>query len=104
MAEKSAALTTTVVDPMFFIPEGTVDIVHGENTVQGKGAPKDGTAGGFYSSVDAANQTTLPTPFIVGVVEQTLHRGEGGLNLVDITVEVADQDGVTNYELRVTKI
>ena len=106
MAEKAVNPQITVIDPMFFIPEGVTEVVHGETSVEGASniIVSENDQGMFEASEDSSYEYGLPTPNIIGVVEQIYYRSDDGQNVVDIVIEIEDQDGVSNYDFKVAKV
>jgi hypothetical protein len=46
----------------------------------------------------------IPTPHILGVIEQTVRTLPSGTQVVDIVLEVEDIPGIEEFEVRVAKI
>lgn len=115
MAENAVQPSVKKVDPMFALPEGVTDAAYGPVSepmvregveIDEFGAvetvdPADATD--LVSEPDGNNGILLDTPDILGVVSQTLRRSPGGLNVVDLVIDVEDIAGAANYEVRVTK-
>lgn len=119
MTQRAIKREPTALDPMFFIPEGVDELVYDEdlsyqaNTSASEGDVDDDLAevefnddNVDYGSPDDVDYTDAPeTPQIIGIIPpQVLRTGDSGAEVVDVILEVEDVDGVTNYELRVTKI
>ena len=112
MAKAPAKESKTLLDPMFFIPEGaesefeqfdptdvgSLDDTEAASNVQ---IITDETVGeqdyGDYSE-------SLNVPAILGVVSQKIITDAAGNQVVDLTIEVEDLPGVDNYQLRVAKV
>lgn len=111
MAQNSARRNEYEIDPMFYIPEGMEDFVYSENTED---------AG---SEADAAVEETVyddsyiteegegmeypdapEVPDILGIIPpQIIRTTATGNQVIDVTIEVEDIPGISNYEIRVTK-
>jgi hypothetical protein len=108
MAKKAVKTGATTLDPMFFIPEGVVDLTP-------KGTPMsrsevDVTDAGATASLDDSYVTEDDisyfdgplTPEILGVVAQNPRRTATGQLFIDVVIEVEDIPGFDIYEQRVT--
>lgn len=106
----------TVIDPVFVIPEGAEDIFtysseyveldsdEGDIDVQ----DFEDTSGDTTEFVDDGSyegeQIPLATPEEFTVLSQTLRRAPGGQQVVDVTLQITEVIGATNYEIQVTKL
>lgn len=106
------------VDPRLFVPDGVIDL----NAKSKETDPDNPTdipeldvadetsgEGVVYDSFDDAGRDstendTLPAPQYINVVSQTVRFGPDGSALVDVTVEVEEVPGVSNFEIRVTRV
>lgn len=106
MAEKSVSSQPTVIDPMFFIPDGVEDFVYSENERNLESVPEEETGDdSFVTDEGGVNYFDGPdTPDILGVVSQTLRTTNTGAQVVDVVIEVEDIPGLSKYDYRVTKI
>lgn len=109
------------VDPRLFLPDGIIDmttkspeidpdaptafpastgedleIVDGE-VIYDEGTDTSTGEGGFEND-------TLPTPQYILVLNQVIRIAPDGKALVDVTIDVEDIPGITNYEVRVAKL
>jgi hypothetical protein len=106
------------VDPRLFVPDGVIDVqaksteIDPDNPVD---VPEldvvDETTGEgvIYDSFDDAGRDstdndTLPAPQSIEVVQQDVKFGPDGSVLVDVIIAVEEAPGITDYEVRVTKV
>lgn len=108
MAKKSVKPGVTEVDPMFFIPEGVDELVHKDTVLFEELSEEDRESGedfgGDYAEGEEDSEDDLDTPEVLGIVSQKLRRAPGGIQVVDVVVEIAEVEGSTNYEFRIVKI
>jgi hypothetical protein len=103
-----------VLDPNFFAPPGVVDVRY----------VNDSETDGLYSEGETINDVLvdgelavpdditqvsesaagLQPPASVTIVSQTVRVAADGRFAVDVTIEVDDVPGITNYETRLTKV
>lgn len=108
MAQSAAKREESVIDPMFYIPEGVDELVYDEQdefdntTEQDEFVVTDAYID--YGSDDADYSDTPDVPDILGVVSQTLRRSPSGNHVVDLVIDVEDVDSISKYEVRLTKI
>lgn len=111
MAQSAAKREESVVDPMFYIPEGVDELVYSEssgdesefdNTVETEFVVEDAY---IDDGSDYADYSDTPAvPEIYGVLSQTLRTTASGQQVVDLVLDVEDVDSIVKYEVRVTKI
>ena len=58
----------------------------------------------YDDGYDDQDDLALDTPEDFQIISQTLRRGPGGQQVVDIVIQVEDIAGATNYEIQVTKV
>lgn len=120
MAKRSTPSDKVILDSVFSIPEGAEDqFVHSDDEVD----IDTGTEEDVFSYLDSLDlevedeieyetgyddedydEELLETPEDFVIISQTLRRGPGGQQVVDIVIEAEDVDGATHYEIQVTKI
>lgn len=100
---------TTTIDPRFFVPPGVIDVrertadesaqIYDVDTTVVSGEDVQPPA------PDSINDgTRLATPSSITVVTpQTVRFAPDGTQVVDVILEIADVEGATNYDVRVTK-
>lgn len=100
------------VDPMFFIPDGVVGMGYSPaSSTAGSTDSSEETTGVEVENADEAQEGLdyeqaldhIDTPQIISVISQTIRRGPGGNNVVDVVLEVEDVEGASSYEFRVAK-
>lgn len=82
------------IDPRLEMPP-VIDLEYGEDEIE---------------YVPQANEVEITVPPLTGllppdnisIISQTLRRGRGGKDVVDLVIEVEDVKGATEYEVRVT--
>lgn len=112
------------VDPRLFLPEGVIDmslksaeiepdspvgvpledVLEDDNAVDPSDVVYDD---GSAPETDEGGQEevdTLPTPQYILVLDQVVRFAPDGKALVDVTIEVEDIPGISNYEVRMTKV
>lgn len=114
MAKRALQNSKTVIDPMFFIPEGVEEVVHGEGSTSANDVEDDdlGSSGSEeygeddseYAG-DTVDYSEAPeTPQIIGVITpQVIRATDTGAEVVDVILEI-DDVVADDYEFRVTKI
>ena len=118
MAKRTTPSDKVVIDPLFGIPEGAEDqFVYSEDEY----FYDDETYGDLLTEeslleieyedyieyddgYDDQDDLALDTPEDFQIISQTLRRGPGGQQVVDIVIQVEDIAGATNYEIQVTKV
>lgn len=117
MAKRSTPVSKIVIDELFNIPEGAEDqFVYPDEEVE-TFAVEDSAQDVLESDYDVYyedyeyddgsgddNGEELVSPEDFTIVSQTIRRGPGGQQVVDIVVEVEEVFGATNYEIQVVKI
>lgn len=116
MAKRSTPTDRVVLDSLFNIPEGAEDqFVHSEEDVYDAEITSDEFT--YLDSLDVGYEDELPyddgtgdeddffieAPTNFTIISQTLRRGPGGYQVVDLVIEVEDVEGAVNYEVQVTK-
>lgn len=107
MAQRSVKRSESVIDPMFFIPEGTDEFVYTESEIEVVDDADNFAEieSSYDDGSDFADYSDDPdTPDILGVISQTVRTSASGSQVVDVVIEVEDIEGIANYEVRVTKI
>jgi hypothetical protein len=97
MARVPAKRAQTKINPMFHIPEGVDELIYQDFD------PSDI----YYYDTDTGENDFvggIPTPHILGVIEQTVRTLPSGTQVVDIVLEVEDIPGIEEFEVRVAKI
>lgn len=110
MASTPVQRSVTKINPMFPIPEGTDEFEYGDvnanitsEQVEFSEAPIEDEAYADSSEV-YDSPMKLETPTILSIVSQTIRRGPGGNNVVDLVLEIEGGTGpVQSYEFRVAK-
>lgn len=85
-----------LIDPLFAIPEGAEDEFEYSDTLLDIEDEIDETD-------DIGVDEGLETPSEFTIISQTIRRGDGNHQFVDVVFEVDDVDGATKYEIKVTK-
>lgn len=108
------APATTVVDQNFYIPEGLASFVYVETTDQDPVTEAESTGddtvqiytGELVPEAGAVDAVTyiLPVPQDFTIVSQIIRLSPDGRQLVDVVFDTSDLEGVTNFEVRVTKV
>lgn len=119
MAKRSTPTDRIVIDPAFSIPIGAEDqFVYSDEFVDiDAGSSDDDSAVDsleldvfdeidYESSYDddLYEEEALEIPEDFVILSQTLRRGPGGQQVIDIVVETEDVEGAVNYEIQVTKL
>lgn len=103
MAKRSVTRRKIEIDPMFFIPEGMDDFTYSDRNDLKPDDFADNDPDITYDIDDGGDSTDPQTPNILGIDSQTLRRTAAGHVLVDVVLLVEDIEGVSNYEVRITK-
>lgn len=113
MAKRALQTKKTPVDPLFAIPPGSeeefvfsresadIDLLAGIEISEEDFEDDDEDDGDDPNSPD---DDILDTPEDFTVISQTLRRGPGGQQVVDIVIEAEEVVGAINYEIQVTKL
>lgn len=109
MATNAPKPTEIVIDPSFLIPDGVSELVHGEgNLVITQGEEDPYTLGPDEYLVDPGELYDIPSlidvPTNFTVVEQIIRTVQGGMQVVDVVIDVEDVPGAQNYEAHYTII
>lgn len=106
MAQRAVKRSQSVVDPMFYIPEGTDEFVYSDEAVSvGDSLEETVIDDTFVGEDDYADYSDTPgVPDIMGVVSQTIRTTAAGNQVVDLVIEVDAMEALSKYEVRVTKI
>ena len=87
----------TLLDPLFAIPEGAEDeFQHSEELLNLEEEPE------VYDDVAVDEGLSAPSEFTI--VSQSIKRGTGNHQFVDVVFKVDAIDGATKYEIKVTKV
>lgn len=110
-----------VIDPNFFVPPNVIDIRY-KNETDFNGTEINSPAryttpeseGEFDNLVEGDEigydfpvepvDDSLPVPSNITVISQSPHLGPGGAVLVDLVIDIPDMPGVTDVDVRVTRI
>lgn len=111
MAKTPVQRSVTPIDPRFNIPDGTDEFVYKEIDTSAETAQDVATAqeSGDDEMVavevlGAEDDVYIEVPEIRSIFSQTLRRLPGGVNVIDVVVDIdGDGSGVSKYEFRVTK-
>jgi len=102
MSSKSVKRSQTNIDPRFFIPEGVDEFVYGKTSAGdgvGSEAPDE-----FVLSADGGDYEEVVTPDILGVIDQVVRTAKGGVQVVDVVLDVEDIIGASEYQFRVVSL
>lgn len=104
MASNSANTEKTEIDQMFYVPEGVIDLVVTDNSIDDieENSSIDDFNDTFVEAVD--DNTVIPTtPDILALIQQRMEVGPAGDASVDVDFEVDDLfEG--EYEYRITAL
>lgn len=113
--EETKLYTQVSVDPNLPLPPGVIDLGYKNIDDDPSGVERSATTGEvvsteysevsaeeFYQDLIAANSLLLP-PNTVTVVSQVARGTSDGTFVVDVVLDVPDAQGVTGYDVRVTK-
>lgn len=102
----------TTIDPRFFSPPGVIDVrprtidespgVYSVDEGATFSVNEDITPAGTVND-PGGTLTRLTVPSYITVVEQVVRFNPDGTQVVDVTVEVEDVEGATNYDVKVAK-
>lgn len=112
MAQRAVRPDTTVIDPLFFIPDGVEELQYKEGISV---VPDDVDENEFEVDIDVdlsdstetddTDYTDAPeVPQVVGVISQTIRRDSAGVEVVDVVFNVTDSANGDSYEIRVTPV
>lgn len=105
---KAIRRPATEIDPMFFIPDGVDELNYTEGNSTGEELVDEVSVDmdvDDYGDPPVDTTETPETPDILAMVTpHSMHTSDTGAEVVDVVFEVEDIAGVTNYEVRVTKI
>lgn len=109
MAKRPTINPKEVLHPNFFIPDGTEEFVHDEfdpNSI----ADESDVEGVYLEDAFAVDETDgflevedeygLDVPDNVTIISQTLRRSPGGVQVIDVVIDVEDVPGALHYEIR----
>jgi hypothetical protein len=111
MADRTVQPDKRVINPMFPIPDGLVGYSYGgerPNQPEPTQIKPDTIADDASYFIIAENQDSgyseqaLEVPEITGIINQIVHVGPTGQQVVDLLVEVEDQPGV-EYEIQAAR-
>lgn len=95
------------LDPMFFIPDGVDELNYAEDNDTSEEIMDEATGDAevdTYSDPPVDDTDYPATPDIVSMLlPHNMRTSDTGAEVVDVVFEVDDIEGVTNYEVRVTK-
>lgn len=97
MATDSVKRDEIVLDPMFYIPEGTDEFIYEEQDYFDESES-------FGDDVAVNVDASPDTPTILGVISQTIRVTQSGAEVVDVVLDVEPVEGISKYDFRVTKI
>lgn len=104
-----------VISPLFDIPDGVDEFVYDETSSGELTLSEDSFSGSegdeydfsgdvFVTDDDINYSNAPPTPAINGVIEEIVHTGPTGNQVIDVIIDVQDIEGAINYEFRVTAL
>lgn len=112
MANTPVQRPVSSLDPMFAIPQG-VDELQYSDVGDSAGVTDlidDYTGLPLREDVNAEivfeddKDNSVEVPDILSIINQTIRRSPGGVNVVDLLVEADNLPNISKYEFRVTKI
>jgi hypothetical protein len=117
MVQRAVRREESVIDPMFYIPEGVDELSYNDEdtNIDVDSSDEEGYVLEFsYDEADAAydydgediDYSEAPeTPQILGVIPpQVIRMSASGSEVVDVILDIDGAVGVSKYEVRVTKI
>lgn len=108
-----------VLNPVFFLPPGVVDVRAGDTSDPSEEdgityddvidvddvivTDDDGFDPDLPTESDGEGAEMLPTPQWMNIIDQQVRIAPDGRAVVDVTIELEDVSGATEYDIRVTK-